>query len=69
MPRPPKPWTITCRHCGWHKICAPRSDVFNVWDSPNQCWQCHSHDLEHGELTLTDKLRLLLGIANRQSQQ
>lgn len=65
MPFRPEPWTVTCRQCGWHRICAPKSDMLMPWDNPDQCWQCHSHDLVRGPLSLSDRLRLLLGLGNK----
>ena len=42
MPIPPKPYTLKCYVCSWHKTIAPRSDVLFSHEYPETCPKCGS---------------------------
>jgi Zn finger protein HypA/HybF involved in hydrogenase expression len=44
MPVKPLPQRIECRHCGWHTVFAPDSDVLSE-SPPRICEKCGSTDL------------------------
>jgi hypothetical protein len=47
MPLPPKPFTLTCPHCGWSKIFHPHSDAYVIGrDWLSHCPICNCDTLE-----------------------
>ena len=51
MPIRPQPMRVSCPHCHWYTISAPRSDAISPGEWVTQCPRCGHEDLERTPLS------------------
>ncbi len=67
MPIRPQPMRVSCPHCHWHTISAPRSDAISPGEWVTQCPRCGHDDLERTPLSSWQASLVLEHIAPLQS--